>query len=151
MGYPNFHKKVLVLVRRIVDKETNYSSCYTSGWWQLFGMQAPKSYSPGTCTTFQGTSQRNRFRSYESRLSLSFSSNNANNDLLDKSCKIFNTDEPGMPLDPKQVKRVFECGVENMLVPSSGDKTQITVVACTWYFRQLHATNGYENPATIFP
>ena len=59
----------------------------------------------------------------------------ADNDLLDKSCKIFNMDEPGMPLDPKQVKRVFECGVENMLAPSSGDKTEITVVACTWCFR----------------
>ena len=44
-------------------------------------------------------------------------------------------DEPGMPLDPKQVKRDFECGAENMLAPSSGDKTEITVVACTWCFR----------------
>jgi len=52
------------------------------------------------------------------------------NDLLDKPYQIFNMDEFGMPLDPKQVKCVFECGVKNVLAPSSGDKTQITVVAC---------------------
>ena len=28
------------------------------------------------------------------------------------------------------MKCVFECGVKNVLAPSSGDKTQITVVTC---------------------
>ena len=52
------------------------------------------------------------------------------NDLLDRPCQIFNMDESGMPLDPPHVKVVAERGVRNPVAPSSGDKAQITVVAC---------------------
>lgn len=51
-------------------------------------------------------------------------------DLLEKPCQIFNIDESGIPLDPKQQKVVCKRGVKKPLGPSSGDKTQITVVAC---------------------
>ena len=50
-------------------------------------------------------------------------------ELEDKPAQIFNMDETGMPLDPKSLKCVALRGAKTVLVPSSGDKTQITVVA----------------------
>ena len=52
------------------------------------------------------------------------------NDLMDRACPIFNMDESGMPLDTPQVRCVAEQGTRDVTAPSSGDKTQITVVAC---------------------
>lgn len=51
-------------------------------------------------------------------------------DLMGKPAQIFNVDESGMPLDPKPVKGVFRVGKKNLSGSASGDKTQITVVAC---------------------
>ena len=52
------------------------------------------------------------------------------NDLLGEACQIFNMDETGMPLDRGHVKIVVQKGDRNPTAPTSGDKTQITVVAC---------------------
>ena len=46
-----------------------------------------------------------------------------------KPGQLFNMDESGMPLDPKSPKLVFEKGCNASCV-TTGDKTQITVVAC---------------------
>lgn len=56
-----------------------------------------------------------------------FDSEMRENGIIDKPYQIFYSDESAMPLDPGQAVCV---GKENALVPSSGDKTQITVVAC---------------------
>ena len=52
------------------------------------------------------------------------------NDLIGRPFQLFNMDESGMPLSPKPVKSVFRKGDPNPVAISSGDKTQITVVAC---------------------
>ena len=52
------------------------------------------------------------------------------NNLLDRPCQIFNMDESGMPLDLPHVKCVTKRDDRNPVAPSSGDITQITVVAC---------------------
>ena len=52
-------------------------------------------------------------------------------DLLDKPSCIFNMDETGMPLSHKQPKRVAVKGMRKVHGPSTGDKTQITAVACS--------------------
>ena len=52
------------------------------------------------------------------------------NDLLNKSSRIYNMDETGMPLDAKPLKRVAAKGARKVQGPASGDKSQITVVAC---------------------
>lgn len=51
------------------------------------------------------------------------------NDLFDKPSLIYNMDESGMPLDHKQPKRVAAKGTKKVHGPSSGDKSQITIVA----------------------
>ena len=52
------------------------------------------------------------------------------NNLLDKPSYIYNMDETGMPLDHKQPKRIAPKGMRKVHGVSSGNKSQITVVAC---------------------
>ena len=52
------------------------------------------------------------------------------NDLLNRPSRIYNMDESRMPLDHKQLKRVAKKGMKKVHGPSSGDKSQITLVAC---------------------
>ena len=128
MGFPKSCEEVLALVQRIVDKK-RFLARVTSGWWQSFCSRHPN-------LTLRAPAPLSRARAnvtdpevvshYFDLLAQTM----ADNDLLDKPCQIFNMDESGMPLDPKQVKGVFQRGVKNVLAPSSGDKTQITVVAC---------------------
>ena len=51
-------------------------------------------------------------------------------DLLDRPSMIFNMDESGMPLDHKQLKRIAERGVKKVHGHASGNKAQITTLAC---------------------
>ena len=51
-------------------------------------------------------------------------------DLADKPHRIYNVDESGMPLEHKQPKRVAERGTKKVYGRSSGNKAQITIVAC---------------------
>ena len=43
---------------------------------------------------------------------------------------VFNVDESGMPLNPRPVKCAFQQGIKDPLAPSSGGKSQITIVGC---------------------
>ena len=52
------------------------------------------------------------------------------NGLMDKPSYIYNMDELGMPLDHKQLKRVALKGIKKFHGPSSGNKAQITILAC---------------------
>ena len=51
-------------------------------------------------------------------------------ELFDKPIHIFNVDETGMPLDHRPPKVVCRSGMKNPSAITSGNKTQITVVAC---------------------
>jgi hypothetical protein len=53
------------------------------------------------------------------------------NGLLDKPMQIFNADETEMPLGNKAGKIVPRKGEKHTYVATSGDKNQITVLACT--------------------
>lgn len=50
--------------------------------------------------------------------------------LLNRPACIYNMDESGMPLDAKQLMRVAKKGIKKGHGQSSGDKSQITLVAC---------------------
>ena len=52
------------------------------------------------------------------------------NGLMDKPNRIYNMDESGMPLDHRQPKRIAPKGTKKVHGPSSGNKTQITILAC---------------------
>ena len=52
------------------------------------------------------------------------------NKLDGKPGQIFNMDESAIPLDPKSPKLVFEKGYHGASCVTTGDKAQITIVAC---------------------
>ena len=51
-------------------------------------------------------------------------------DLVGKPGQVFNMDESGFPLNLKSTKGIFEVGTQNAAAVNSGNKTQITVLAC---------------------
>ena len=52
------------------------------------------------------------------------------NDLMHHPCQIFNADETGVPLDAKPLKVLGTTSQKNFYSVSSGNKKQITVLAC---------------------
>ena len=52
------------------------------------------------------------------------------NDLMDKPSQIFNTDETGLPLDPASLKVIVPSGYKHSQAVSTGNKAQVTVLAC---------------------
>ena len=52
------------------------------------------------------------------------------NDLLRSPGQIFNVDENGFPLEPKPEPIIAERGCKHPFVQTSGNKAQITVLAC---------------------
>lgn len=65
-------------------------------------------------------------------------------DLLGKPGQIFNLDESGFPLNPKPPKGVFDKGTKNPSAYCTGDKAQITVLAC------VNAIGNCLPPMVIF-
>ncbi len=49
---------------------------------------------------------------------------------MDKPSHIFNTDETGMPLDPPPLKVVVPAKAKHSQTVCTGDKAQVTVLAC---------------------
>ena len=64
------------------------------------------------------------------------------NDLLGKPSQIFNMDETGMPLDPNPPFVVAPVGAKHVSCMRTGDKSQITVIACC-------NAAGYAIPPTV--
>ena len=66
------------------------------------------------------------------------------NDLMDKPEQIYNVDESGMPLDHRPPKIVSQKGQKKIRSRTSGNKSQITVIAC------VSATGHALPPFVIF-
>ena len=128
IGYPKSRQEVLTLVTRMLERK-GIHTCVTSGWWQSFcrrhpnlTLRAPASLSQARRSASDPETVERYFDLLEQTM--------VENDLLDKPCNIFNVDESGMPLNPRPVKSVFQRGIKDPLAPSSGDKSQITIVGC---------------------
>ena len=128
IGYPKSRKQVLALVKRLLVKK-GITAAVTSGWWESFcsrhpnlTLRAPAPLSKARAAASDPTALDRYFDLLEDVLE--------KNDLLGEACQIFNMDETGMPLDAPHVKIVAQKGDRNPIAPSSGDKTQVTVVAC---------------------
>ena len=129
IGYAKSRKQVLALVRRLLQKKGEKSGPVTSGWWASFcdrhpnlTLRAPAPLSKARAAASDPTMLDHYFDLLHEVLD--------KNGLLDQPCQIFNMDETGMPLNAVHVKIVTRKGDRNPIAPSSGDKSQITVVAC---------------------
>ena len=119
------HKEVLALVQSSVAN-WGVTKAITSVWWESLPnltIHNPAPLSQARVAASDSDVISRYFNILEQSL--------AENNLEDKPCQIFNMDETGMPLEPKSVRAIFVKGEEESFVGfCSGNKSQITVVAC---------------------
>ena len=129
IGYPHSRSQLLALVQQIVDCK-GIKATVTNGWWERFVNRHPQlSLRTGVplslaraMATDQGVLGK-YFDILEDCL--------VQNGIFDKAAAIFNCDETGLPLNPACGKIISEKGSKNPSFVTGGDKSQVTVLACT--------------------
>ena len=128
IGYPKSRKDMMALVQQIIEsKGMQYT--ITNGWWESFckrhpdlTLRAPVALSQARAIATDREVMDNYFDLLEKTM--------IEYDLVGKPGQVFNMDESGFPLNPKSPKGIFEVGTQNAAAVNSGNKTQITVLAC---------------------
>ena len=142
IGYAKSIREVRAIVGAIVAKKNNLDSMVVShGWWDCFRQQHPHlTLRSGETLAYRRAVSTNRvvIDKYFDLMEEIFERNN----LLKKPNLIFNADETGMPLQHRPGRRIAVRGQKHVHVIGSGDKTQVTVLACA------NAT-GYTMPPMI--
>ena len=129
MGYAKSRKEVLSLVQSQVLRHQGVDRPVSHGWWDSFCKRHPNlTFRTPTPLSLARASAADHdvIMRYFDLLERTLE----DNDLHDKPCQLFNMDKTGMPLDPRPLKCVYSRGEKNPSCLSSGDKSQITVVAC---------------------
>jgi len=134
MGNGKTKKEIIQTVKRLVEKKRSKEGLPLvkfngEGWWSRFMKRHPelslRSSDPLSHCRSSAVSQPaldHYFGLLKKTLEV--------NGLMDKPNSIYNMDESGMPLDHRQPKRVAPRGIKKVHGPSSGNKTQITILAC---------------------
>ena len=130
LGYGKTKQEVLDILRKTLEKKKVDTSKFNGeGWWTRFKERHPqlslRTADPLSMSRANSLSQATidaYFNLLEEMLK--------ENQLLDKASRIYNMDESGMPLSHKQPKRIAERGARKVHSRASGDKSQITIVAC---------------------
>jgi len=128
IGYPKSRKDLMTLVQQIAENK-GIQHLISNGWWQSFckrhpnlTLRAPVALSQARAIATDREVMDNYFDLLEKTL--------AEYDLVGKPGQVFNMDESGFPLNPKLPKGIFEVGTKNAAAVNSGNKAQITVLAC---------------------
>ena len=140
IGYPRSKQDIMTLVQNAVTR-IGHTGIVSHGWWDSFRKRhseiclrkpEPLSHARVICTS------PDILNKYFDLLEQTLEDNN----LLQKPCQIFNCDESGFPLDPAPPKVAVIKGQKHPYNVSSGDKVQITVLACC-------SAGGYVIPPFI--
>ena len=136
LGYGKTRREVINIVKRVVEKkkkDKENSQCNVKfngeGWWNKFMERHPKLSLRASDSLSQSRANavnQDSIDHYYSLLKRQLEESN----LKDKACYIYNMDETGIPFDHKQLKRVAPKGLKKVYGLSSGNKYQITVLAC---------------------
>ena len=128
IGYPKTIRDILAIVQSILASR-GVHRIVTYGWWEAYRrchpiltLRVPSSLSKARALA----STRDVIDRYFDLLEETL----LKNELKDCPCQIFNMDESGMPLDPKSMKTIHVHGDPNPVTTTTGNKAQITVVAC---------------------
>ena len=129
-GYGKTKHEVFNIVRKTLEKKGKDTSKFNGeGWWNRFTDRHPelslRTADPLSMSCANSLSQAT-IDAYYNLLEMTLKENQ----LLDKSAQIYNMDESGMPLCHKQPKCIAERGARKVHGRASGDKSQITIVAC---------------------
>ena len=140
VGFARSQQQVMELVQEVVNRK-GYSVHVSHGWWESFRQTHPnlslRTASPPAYARVMGSDPM-VINKYYDLLERTLT----DNDLLDKPAQIFNLDETGMPLNPSPPCLVVPRGMKNPNAIGSGDKSQITVLACC-------SASGYALPPII--
>lgn len=143
VGYPRTRKQVLALVQRIIESKGITSRTVSNGWWERFIQRNPRltlrSPVPLSMARAAATDPEILSRYFDT-LEVTLKTN----EILDDPRCIYNCDETGLPLNPSALRVVQEVGTKNPNVVTGGDKSQVTVLACT------NAAGQYIPPYIIF-
>ena len=128
IGYGKSRKDTLALVQAAVNKK-GFNTQVSPSWLKSFAARHPeltlKTGESISIARQTGASKEN-LQSYFDLLGQTLH----DNDLLHRPCQIFNTDETGIPLDLKPLKVYGTVSQKNFYSLSTGNKSQITVLAC---------------------
>ena len=128
VGFARSGQQVLQLVQEVVNRK-GYNVQVSHGWWESFRRRHPnlllRIASPLSYARVVG-SDPNIIGRYFDLLERTLTDNS----LVEKPSQIFNLDETGMPLNPAPPRLVAARGMQNPSAIGSGDKSQITVLAC---------------------
>ena len=144
IGYAKTRKQVLGIVRTIVANKRGKDPDevhVTMGWWTSFCKWHPQLTlrSASRLAYRRAVAQDPEiFQQYFDLLEETLKQNG----LFDEAARIFNCDESGFPLDYKPGKVVSAKGLKALNVATSGDKSQLTVLACA-------SASGYAMPPLI--
>ena len=129
VGYSCSRSDVILLVQEVLYRKGIRDTVVSHGWWEAFRRRHPevtlRKPEPLSHARLAGSHPdvlSHYFEELESTLS--------DNDIMDSPSVIFNLDESGFPLDPKSPLVVCRSGQQHPSSLSSGNKSQITVLAC---------------------
>ena len=130
IGYGKTRREVFGIVQQTIEKKGRSTENFNfEGWWTRFLERNPtlslRTSDPLSQVRSNAVTKEN-INNYYSLLKKTL----VDKDLLNKASRIYNMDESGMPLDPKQLKRVAHKGTKKVHGQASGNKSQITIVAC---------------------
>ena len=145
IGFARTCKEVLAIVQAVMAKKQGLepeSVKITSGWWASFRKCHPKLTlcSASQLAYARAVAQDPEVISAYYDLEETLIRNN----LMDKPGQIFNCDKSGFPLDHKPGKVIGLKGQKSLNLSTSGDKAQVTVLAC------VSATGYVMPPMVIF-
>ncbi len=128
MGHGKTKNEVFSIVQRsLIKKGRSLEHFNGEGWWNRFTQRHPKLSLRTSDRVRANAVTKQNMSNYFTLLEETLKKHK----LFDKPSRIFNMDETGMPLAHKQPKRVAVKGMRKVHGSATGDKTQITVVACS--------------------
>ena len=144
IGFARTRKQALTLVRMAIARKKGKDPDevnVTMGWWNSFRKRHQQlTARSASRLAYNGAIAQdpeiisNYFDLLEETL--------LQNGLLDEATRIFNCDESGFPLDHKPGKVICQRGLKELSLTTSGDKAQLTVLACA-------SASGYVLPPLI--
>ena len=129
IGYPKTKIQVLALVQQIIESK-GISATVSNGWWERFVVRHSeltlRAAVPLSLARAKATDP-SVFTKYFDILEECL----LQNQIFDKPSAIYNCDETGLPLNPSCGKVVTKTGRKDANFVTGGDKSQVTVLACT--------------------
>ena len=128
IGYAKSRKEVLAIVQQIVNSRRADTEV-TKGWWDSFKRRHPEltlRHSEALSYARAAANNPEVIHKYFDLLQQTIDENG----LTHRPAQVFNCDESGLPLTHRPPKVVAQVGQKHPYVVTSGDKAQITILAC---------------------